>query len=161
MKGLAIYAGTFDPVTLGHVDIIERAANLFDRLIVAVAESKGKKTLFSLEERVSLTTNVLKKLSNVTVHGFDNLTLDFAKQVGAHVFIRGIRAVADFDYEFQLANMNRTLSPQIETMFLVPAEKYMFISSSLIREIALLGGNIEPFVPASVVQATLDKVRKG
>lgn len=160
MKGLAIYAGTFDPMTLGHVDIIERAGRLFEQLIVAVAASPSKKTLFSLEERVALTTTVLKHIENVKVQGFTTLTLDFAKKAGAHVFIRGIRAVADFDYEFQLANMNRTLSPEIETMFLVPAEKYMFISSSLIREIASLGGDIKPFVPAAIVQSVMDKARK-
>lgn len=160
MKSLAIYAGTFDPITLGHVDIIERAGKLFDHVIVAVAANQGKKPLFSLEERVAQCVDVLKSLENVSVQGFDILTLDFAKQVGATVFIRGIRAVADFDYEFQLANMNRTLNPSIETMFLMPAEKYMFISSSLIREIASLGGDIKPFVPASVVDAVMKKSRQ-
>lgn len=160
MKSLAIYAGTFDPITFGHIDIIERAAKLFDRVIVAVAENKTKKTLFTLEERVNLATSVLQGKENVKVHGFDTLTLDFAKHLGANVLIRGLRAVADFDYEFQLANMNRTLSPTIETMFLMPAEKHMFISSSLIREIASLGGDIKPFVPPSVVQALMNKVSK-
>lgn len=160
MKSLAIYAGTFDPVTFGHMDIIERAGKLFDQVVVAVAASKAKKTLFSLDERVALTTGVLKNLSNVKVQGFDKLTLDFAKQIGANVLIRGLRAVADFDYEFQLANINRTLSPVIESIFLMPAEKYMFISSSLIREIAALGGDIKPFVPPLVVEAMMNKVSK-
>lgn len=158
MNSLAIYAGTFDPITFGHIDIIERASKLFDSVIVAVAANQGKKPLFSLEERVALNREVLKNLTNIRVEGFDNLTLDFAKQVGATVFIRGLRAVADFDYEFQLANMNRTLSPTIETLFLMPAEKYMFISSSLIREIASLGGDIKPFVPAFVEQAVMKKM---
>lgn len=160
MKDLAIYAGTFDPITFGHIDIIERARKLFDQVIVAVAASKSKHTLFSLEERIALNKEVLKEMKNVNVQGFDTLTLDFAKQVGASVCIRGLRAVADFDYEFQLANMNRSMNPLIETLFLMPAEKYMFISSSLIREIAILGGDIKPFVPASVVKATMEKVRK-
>jgi pantetheine-phosphate adenylyltransferase len=160
MKNLAIYAGTFDPITFGHIDIVERAGKLFDQVIVAVAANTGKNPLFSLEERVELSRDVLKHLPNVDVQGFSTLTLDFAKKVGANIFIRGLRAVADFDYEFQLANMNRTLNPNIETLFLMPAEKYMFISSSLIREIAALGGDIKPFVPSRVVSAIENKVRK-
>jgi len=160
MNGLALYAGTFDPITLGHIDIIERASKLFEQVVVAVALNTAKKTLFSLEERVKLTKDALSHLPNVNVQGFDTLTLAFAEEMGANVLIRGIRAVADFDYEFQLANMNRTLSPHIETVFLMPAEKYMFISSSLIREIALLGGDIKPFVPSSVVMATMHKVKQ-
>lgn len=147
MKSLAIYAGTFDPITLGHIDIVERAAKLFGRVVVAVALSKAKRTLFTIEERVAMAEQALAHIDGVTVQGFENLTLDFAKQLGATVFIRGLRAVADFDYEFQLANMNRTLNPDIETVFLMPGEKYMFISSSLIREIAALNGDISAFVP--------------
>ena len=159
MKGLAIYAGTFDPITFGHIDIVERAAKLFGQVVVAVAASKEKKTLFSLEERVGMCNGVLSHLSNVQVEGFSTLTLDFARERHATVFIRGLRAVADFDYEFQLANMNRTLNPDIETVFLMPREKFMFISSSLIREIASLKGDIKPFVPPLVVGAMLDKLK--
>jgi pantetheine-phosphate adenylyltransferase len=158
MNKLAVYAGTFDPITFGHIDIIERAARLFDQIVVAVARNKAKTPLFSLEERIALNAKVLKAHSTVSVQGFDILTLDFAKQVGANVLIRGLRAVADFDYEFQLASMNRVLSPTIETIFLMPAEKYTFISSSLIREIASLGGDITPFAPTPVVEAVIYKV---
>lgn len=160
MKSLAVYAGTFDPITFGHIDIIERASKLFDTVVVAVAANKGKHTLFTQEERVNLATEVLSGKENVKVHGFDTLTLDFAKRLGANVFVRGLRAVADFDYEFQLANMNRTLNPSIETLFLMPAEKYMFISSTLIREIAALKGDLKPFVPPSIVQAMMNKLSK-
>ena len=156
MKRLAIYAGTFDPITYGHIDIAERASALFDQVVVAVAANPFKKTLISLEERVALTSAVLKKIPNVTIQGFDTLTLEFAKKLGANVLIRGLRAVADFDYELQLANMNRTLYPDMETLFLMPAEKYLFVSSSLIREIASLKGDITPFVPA-IVKAALAK----
>ena len=156
MKRLAIYAGTFDPITYGHIDIAERASALFDQVVVAVAANPFKKTLLSLEERVALTSAVLKKIPNVTIQGFDTLTLEFAKKLGANVLIRGLRAVADFDYELQLANMNRTLYPDMETLFLMPAEKYLFVSSSLIREIASLKGDITPFVPA-IVKAALAK----
>lgn len=159
MKGLAIYAGTFDPITLGHIDIIERASRMFDQVIVAIAANPSKNTLFSLPERVELGAKVLKHLPNVTVEGFTSLTLAYAKSKGASILIRGLRAVADFDYEFQLANMNRTLDPSIESLFLMPAEKYMFISSSLIREIALHGGEINAFVPTEVAQALHSKVK--
>lgn len=160
MNGLAMYAGTFDPITFGHIDLIERASRLFERVVVAVAESKAKKTLFSLDERVAMSREVLTHLDNVDVAGFDTLTLDFARKQGVSVFIRGLRAVADFDYEFQLANMNRTLNPEIETVFLMPAEKFMFISSSLIREIAGLRGDIAPFVPAQVASAIFNKLQR-
>lgn len=160
MNGLAIYAGTFDPITLGHVDLIERAAKLFDQIVIAVAASEKKKTLFSLEERISMSSEAVTHLPNVSVQGFDILTLDFAKNLGASIFIRGLRAVADFDYEFQLANMNRTLNPLIETVFLMPSEKYMFISSSLIREIAALNGDIQSFVPPHVVRAMYAKLNR-
>ena len=153
MENIAVYAGTFDPITYGHVDVIERAANIFDQVIVAIAASPNKKPLFSLEERVNLSTVVLKNLTNVSVHGFNCLLLDFAKQHQANVILRGLRAVADFDYEFQLASMNRFLNPKIESMFLMPAEKFMYISSSLVREIAVLGGDVSGFVPAHVANA--------
>lgn len=160
MNRLALYAGTFDPITFGHIDIIERAGKIFDQVLVAVAENQAKKPFFNLVERVALAVQALSHLPNVSVQGFNTLTLDFAKTSGAQVIIRGLRAVADFDYEFQLANMNRTLNASIETMFLMPAEKYMFISSSLIREIALMGGDVKPFVPAPVAKAMLEKTQR-
>lgn len=158
MKHLAIYAGTFDPITYGHIDIAKRASRLFDQVIVAIAASPAKNTLFTLSERVTLATQILKKLPNITVRGFDTLTLECAKKWRANILIRGLRAVADFDYELQLANMNRTLYPKMETMFLMPAEKYLFISSSLIREIASLNGDITPFVPPLIVKAVKKKL---
>lgn len=156
MKNIAIYAGTFDPITFGHVDLVERAAKIFDQLIIGIAASPNKKPLFTLAERVELTAQVLAKHANVKVIGFDSLLLDFAKQHHANVILRGLRAVADFDYEFQLASMNRFLSPEIESMFLMPSEKYMYISSSIVREISTLNGDVTGFVPPLVVQA-LDK----
>lgn len=158
MKNCAIYAGTFDPITLGHLDLIERAAKLVERVIVGVAASPGKKPLFSCDERVSLTKQVLAHLNTVEVHGFDGLLVDFAKAHGANVILRGMRAVADFDYEFQLASMNRLMSPDMETIFLMPAEKYMYVSASIVREIAQLGGDITGFVPPRVVEVLHQKV---
>jgi pantetheine-phosphate adenylyltransferase len=160
MKNIAVYAGTFDPITYGHVDVVERAARLFDRVIVAIAASPNKTPLFSLEERVHLATDVLAIYSNVEVLGFSTLLLDFAKQHHANVILRGLRTVTDFDYEFQLASMNRYLNPNIESMFLMPSEKYMTISSSLVREIAALQGDVTGFVPAPVVQALRRKWSK-
>lgn len=156
MKNTAVYAGTLDPITLGHVDVIHRAAKIFDQVIVAIAASPNKKPLFSLEERVGLAKEVVSHHHNVVVHGFDGLLLDFAKAHQANVMLRGLRAVADFDYEFQLASMNRFLSPDIESMFLMPAEKFMYISSSLVREIASLKGDVSGFV-APVVASALKK----
>jgi pantetheine-phosphate adenylyltransferase len=160
MKNIAVYAGTFDPITFGHVDLIGRAARIFDQVIVAIASNKNKNPLFSLSERVEMTAKVLHKHANVSVAGFDGLLLEFAKQHGANVILRGLRAVADFDYEFQLASMNRNLNPAIESMFLMPAEKYMYISSSLVREIATLGGEVTGFVPALVCEALKTKINE-
>ena len=160
MNNIAVYAGTFDPVTYGHVDLIERATTIFDSVIVAIAESSAKKTLFSLDERVQLTAMVLKDYQQVKVLGFDSLLLDFAKKHNANVILRGLRTVTDFDYEFQLASMNRQLNPKIESIFLMPSEKYMSISSSLVREIASLSGDVSAFVPGSVVAALNNKFGK-
>lgn len=157
MNNIAIYAGTFDPITYGHVDLVERAATVFESVIVAIAASSTKKTLFSLEERVALTSEVLKNHSHVTVLGFDCLLLDFAKKHNANVILRGLRTVTDFDYEFQLASMNRQLNPSIESIFLMPSEKYMSISSSLVKEIASLKGEVSAFVPGTVVSALKNK----
>jgi pantetheine-phosphate adenylyltransferase len=160
MKNIAIYAGTFDPITLGHVDLVERATNIFDHIIVAVAANPNKQPLFSLEERVSLSAQALKKFANVEALGFDCLLLDFAKKHKANVILRGLRTVTDFDYEFQLASMNRHLNPYIESIFLMPAENYMYISSNLVREIAFLNGDVSSFVPKVVVQALEKKFKK-
>ena len=156
----AIYPGTFDPVTDGHLDIITRAAKIYDRIIVAVAMNEDKSPLFTVDERVALTRQVTANIANVKVIGFDTLLVECAKQQGADVVLRGLRAVSDFEYEFQLAGMNRRLSPDLETVFLTPAEQYEFISSSMIREIAKLNGDVSEFVPDVVKQKLLEKFRK-
>jgi pantetheine-phosphate adenylyltransferase len=155
-----VYPGTFDPITNGHVDLVERACRLFDEVIVAIASSPGKNPLFSLDERVEMTQLTLSHISNVEVCGFDILLADFVAQKQAHAVLRGLRAVSDFEYEFQLANMNRALRPEMESLFLTPSEHFSFISSSLVREIASLGGNVGEFVPP-VVQAALKTKFKG
>ena len=157
---IAVYPGTFDPITLGHEDIVRRAANLFDEVIVAVAGSTNKHTLFSLEERVSLALSVFKKAENVKVVGFSGLLMQFVQEQGAQMVIRGLRAASDFEYEFQLAGMNRKLFPKLETLFLTPAEQYMFVSSSLVREVATLGGDVHQFVSPTVEAAILQKLGK-
>jgi len=153
MKYRAIYPGTFDPVTNGHIDIITRAANIFPEVIVAVASNAVKHPFFSLETRIALLHEALADVPQVQVVGFDNLLIDFAQQQKADIILRGLRAVHDFEYEFQLAGMNRKLCADIETMFLTPSERYMFISSTLVREIANLDGDISQFVPENVTQA--------
>lgn len=153
MKKTAVYPGTFDPITYGHMDLVERAAQIFDRVIVAVAANKNKTPFFSLKERVDMAQLALKKFTNVEVLDFDRLLIDFMYAQKAGVILRGVRMVSDFDYEFQLAGMNRQLAPDIESLFLMPAENYASISSSLVREIASLGGNVMPFVPDVVVAA--------
>jgi pantetheine-phosphate adenylyltransferase len=150
---IAVYPGTFDPVTNGHTDLVTRAARVFDKVIVAIAESPHKTPMFTLEERIDMTMGELAALSNVEVVGFENLLIDFVRESGAGVIIRGLRAVSDFEYEFQLASMNRHLAEDIETMFLTPDEEYSFISSSLVKEIARLDGNVSDFVGASVEAA--------
>jgi pantetheine-phosphate adenylyltransferase len=157
MKITAIYPGTFDPVTNGHLDLIHRASKLYQRVIVAVAESRGKGPLFTLAERVALIRDVISGFENVDVIGFDTLLVECAKNYQAAVIIRGLRAVSDFEYEFQLAGMNRRLSPEIETVFLTPAEQYEFISSSMIREIAQFKGDVSSFVPETVKKRLIEK----
>lgn len=159
MQTTAIYPGTFDPVTNGHLDLIARASRLYHKVIVAVAVNRGKAPLFSLEERVSLARAVVSEFPNVEVIGFDNLLVECAKQQGANVILRGLRAVSDFEYEFQLAGMNRRLAPELETVFLTPAEQYEFISSSMIREIAQLNGDVSCFVPDLVHQSLTNKFK--
>jgi len=154
-----IYPGTFDPITHGHTDLVERASRLFDRVIVSIAQSEKKKPLFSLEERSELAKTALSHLDNVEIKGFDYLMVHYAQDQKADAVLRGLRAVSDFEYEFQLANMNRALSPTTETLFLTPAEKYSYISSSLVREIASLNGDITPFVHPAVASALQDKFR--
>ncbi|SIP96493.1 pantetheine-phosphate adenylyltransferase [Solilutibacter tolerans] len=150
---IAIYPGTFDPITAGHVDLVHRAAPLFERLVVGVAASSGKGPGMSLEQRVKLASEALADVPNVEVRGFNTLLAHFVTEVGAGVLIRGLRAVSDFEYEFQLASMNRHLIPEVETLFLTPSEKYGFISSSLVREISRLGGDVSAFVPPAVAAA--------
>ena len=150
---VAVYPGTFDPITNGHVDLVARAAPLFEKLIVGVAESPAKGPALSLELRVELARKALAGHDNVEVRGFNSLLAHFVSEVGGRVLLRGLRAVSDFEYEFQLASMNRHLIPEVETLFLTPAEQYGFISSSLVREISRLGGDVSGFVPAAVDDA--------
>ena len=150
---IAVYPGTFDPITNGHVDLVERASHLFERLIVGVAQSPAKGPALPLELRVELAKAALAAYPNVEVRGFDTLLAHFVAQMGAGVLLRGLRAVSDFEYEFQLASMNRHLIPEVETLFLTPAEQYGFISSSLVREIFRLGGDVSGFVPPAVAAA--------
>ena len=157
MSVTAIYPGTFDPITYGHIDLIARASAIFDRLIVAVAANRDKCPLFPIDERVELARCVVDQYENVEVIGFDSLLVECARQVGARVVLRGLRAVSDFEYEFQLAWMNRRLSADFETIFLTPAEQYAFISSSMIREIARFGGNVSDFVPERIHRALVKK----
>lgn len=155
-----IYPGTFDPITNGHTDLVERACRLFDKVIVAVAASSRKGPLFSLKERVELANQALSHLNNIEVCGFDILLVNFAKQKEACGILRGLRAVSDFEYEFQLANMNRAIEPEVESLFLTPSDHLSYISSSLVKEIGSLGGDVSKFVPPIVVQALNKKYRK-
>jgi len=154
-----IYPGTFDPITNGHLDLIERAANMFDEVIIAVAASPSKNTLFTLDERVAFAKQVTAHLDNVVAKGFSGLMVDFAKAEAATVLVRGLRTTVDFEYEFGLTNMYRRLMPGLESVFLTPAEKYAFISSSLVREVAIHGGNVDEFVPLIVADALQRKKR--
>lgn len=162
MNITAVYPGTFDPITNGHSDLVQRASRIFDRVILAVAkgsQSGEKQPVFSVDERVALASDVLAEMSNVEVIQFDGLLVDFVENQNAQVILRGLRAVSDFEYEFQLASMNRHLNEKIETLFLTPAEQYSYISSSLVREIAALGGDVSPFVHEQVATALNNRIR--
>jgi len=152
-KKIALYPGTFDPITNGHTDLVQRATKLFDKVIVSIASSSKKNPRFSLQERINLAEQVLADCPNVTVKGFDILLIDFAREQKATVLIRGLRAVSDFEYEFQLASMNRNLAPDLESVFLMPADEHSFISSSLVKEVAALGGDVSKFVHPIVFKA--------
>jgi pantetheine-phosphate adenylyltransferase len=152
-RRIAVYPGTFDPITNGHIDLVARAAPLFDKVVVGVAHSPSKGPALPLDRRVELAREALGGHDNIEVRGFDTLLAHFVRDMKAGVLLRGLRAVSDFEYEFQMASMNRHLIPEVETLFLTPAEQYSFISSSLVREIARLGGDVSGFVPASVVEA--------
>ena len=157
----AIYPGTFDPLTRGHEDLVRRASRLYDPLILGVADSRAKRTFFTLQERVAMARAVLGDLKNVEVVGFDSLLTDFVRSHNARVVLRGLRAVSDFEYEFQLAGMNRHLYPEMETIFLTPSEQHMFISATLVREIAILGGDVTEFVHPSVARRLKQKSTSG
>ncbi len=155
-----VYPGTFDPITNGHIDLVERACRLFDRVVVAIAASNRKNPLFTMEERVALAQETLAHLPNVEVVGFDILLVEFVRQQNAQAVVRGLRAVSDFEYEFQLANMNRALAPAMESLFLTPAEHLSYISSSIVREIAFLGGDVSQFVAKPVEIALKKKFKR-
>ena len=156
---IAVYPGTFDPMTLGHEDVIRRAIELFDRVIVAVAAGHHKKAMFTLQERIEMARVVTEPFEQVEVESFSGLLRDFVVARGGKAMVRGLRAVTDFDYEFQLAGMNRSLMPDVETVFLTPSDKYQFISSTFVREIAVLGGEVDKFVSPTVQEKLMEKVR--
>jgi pantetheine-phosphate adenylyltransferase len=155
----AVYPGTFDPLTRGHEDLVRRASRLFDTIVLGIAESRAKRTYFSLDERIEIARDVLADVKNVQVVGFEGLLIEFVRKQGARVVLRGLRAVSDFEYEFQLAGMNRDLYPDMETVFLTPSEQNMFISATLVREIATLGGDVSKFVHPSVVKRFKQKAQ--
>src|SRR5262249_12887535 len=160
MNHKAVYPGTFDPITLGHEDLVRRAATLFDHLIVAVADAAAKRPFFTRDERVAMVREVVKDLKNVEVVGFSGLLMKFVQQHGARVVIRGLRAVSDFEYEFQLAGMNRGMYPDVETLFLTPGEQYMFVSATIVREISTMGGDVSKFVPQYVAKQLHAKIKQ-
>jgi pantetheine-phosphate adenylyltransferase len=160
MTHTAVYPGTFDPITLGHEDLARRAARLFDKVILAVADSRAKRPFFSLDERVEMASHVLRDLRNVEIVGFSGLLMKFVQERGARVVVRGLRAVSDFEYEFQLAGMNRGMYPDVETIFLTPGEQFMFISATIVREISVLGGDTSKFVPTFVSERLKEKIRQ-
>jgi pantetheine-phosphate adenylyltransferase len=157
----AVYPGTFDPITNGHEDLIQRASRLFDEVVVGVAHSQAKRPFFSLDERVGLAREVLAQYKNVSVLGFSGLLSEFVKEQKATVILRGLRAVSDFEYEFQLAGMNRRLAPGVETLFLTPSDKYLFLSATIVREIAVLGGDISAFVHPLTAERMQAKIGRG
>lgn len=156
----AVYPGTFDPITRGHEDLVRRASALFDQVIVGVADSRGKQPFFSMEDRVEMAREVLKGCGNVRVYGFSTLLRDFVHEHQARVILRGLRAASDFEYEFQMAGMNRRLITEVETVFLTPSEQYMFVSATIVREIAVLNGDVSEFVDPSVLKRLVAKVRE-
>ncbi len=156
----AVYAGTFDPITAGHEDLTRRAAGLFDHVIIAIADSKSKKPLFTLDERVDIAREVFSDLKNIEVTGFSGLLMNFVQQHGARVVVRGVRSVTDFDYEFQLAGMNQQLYPDVETIFMTPGAKYAYVSATLVREISLLGGDAAQFVSPIVAARLAEKTKQ-
>lgn len=158
MRTVAVYPGSFDPITNGHLDVIQRAATIFDRMIVAVARHTEKTPTFTVQERVALARAAVRNLRNVTVDGFEGLLVNYAQRTNATVVVRGLRAVSDFEFEFQMALVNRKLGPQIETIFLVPKDEYIFISSKVVKEIAQLGGDVSDFVPINVKKALRHKL---
>lgn len=159
MKLSALYPGTFDPITLGHEDLVRRAARLFDRVVVAIArDTGGKVPMFTFDERVAMAEEALAEYENVEIRGYSGLTVEHARKHGHQVIVRGLRAVSDFEYEFQLANMNRALTEDVETVFLTPTDKYTYISSTLVREVATLGGDVSGFVSPKVKDALLKEV---
>jgi len=159
-RRIVIYPGTFDPITYGHIDVIERASLLFDSVIVSVAGSTSKKTMFSINERIEMAENSIKGIENVSVASFNKLVVDFAKSQNACAIIRGLRAISDFEYEFQMALTNRKLAEDITTVFLMPNEKFTYLNSTLVREIAAFGGNVSPFVPKCVLKNLKEKIGK-
>lgn len=159
MSRTVVYPGSFDPVTYGHIDIIKRASKLFTRVIVAVVSNPNKKTLFSMDERLEMLYSTLKEFNNVEVDSFDGLLIDYVKFLGVSTVVRGLRAVSDFEYEFQMALVNRRMYPDFDTIFLMPSEKYIFLSSSIVKEIAKLGGDVSDFVPPIVKRMLQEKYK--
>ena len=159
MSNKAVYPGTFDPMTLGHEDLVRRAARLFDHVVLAVADSRTKRPLFTLAERIDRSRKALADVKNVSVEGFSGLLMSFVKEHDARVVLRGVRAVSDFDYEFQLAGMNRKLYPEVETVFMTPGEEHMFLSATLVREISVMGGDVSKFVSPTIAGRLKTKIK--
>jgi pantetheine-phosphate adenylyltransferase len=159
MNNKAVYPGTFDPMTLGHEDLVRRAARLFDHVVLAVADSRTKRPLFTLAERIDMARDALADVKNVSVEGFSGLLMNFVQEHDARVVIRGVRTVSDFDYEFQLAGMNRKLYPDVETVFMTPGEEHMFLSATLVREISVMGGDVSKFVSPTIAGRLKTKIK--